>query len=69
MVTWIAEILVHPERRRQGIDTHIMKELLRITGHTTIYVEALVETEGFLESFGITKKTTLVAYSRKPFTT
>jgi GNAT superfamily N-acetyltransferase len=69
MVTWIAEILVHPERRRQGIGTHIMKELLRITGHTAIYAEALVGTEGFLESFGITKRTTLVACACKPFTT
>ncbi|MDN5940529.1 MAG: GNAT family N-acetyltransferase [Nitrospira sp.] len=68
-VTWIAEILVHPGRRRQGIGANIMKELLRVTGHTAIYAEAFVETEGFLEVFGITKKSKLVACSRKPFTT
>lgn len=68
-VTWIAEILVHPERRRQGVGTHIMKELLRVTSHTAVYAEAFVGTEGFLESFGITKKSKLVACSRKPLAT
>ncbi|MGQ0811264.1 MAG: GNAT family N-acetyltransferase [Nitrospiraceae bacterium] len=65
VVTWIAEILVHPERRRQGIGTRIMQELLRVTGHTAIYAEAFVGTAGFLEAFDITKKSKLVACSRK----
>lgn len=69
MVTWIAEILVHPEHRRQGVGTHIMSELLRMTSHTTIYVEALVGNEGFNVSFGITPKMKLVACSRKPLIT
>lgn len=69
MVTWIAEILVHPERRRQGVGTHIMNELLAVTGHTCIYAEVLVGTEGFFESFGIMKRSKLVACSRKPLTT
>jgi GNAT superfamily N-acetyltransferase len=64
-VTWIAEILVQPERRRQGIGAHIMKEVLRLTNHTAIYAEMFVENEGFLESFGIRKQPRLVAYSRK----
>lgn len=66
MVTWIAEILVHPEYRRQGIGTRIMNELLRVTGHTSIYAEALTGNEGFFASFDIKPKTTLVACSRKP---
>lgn len=66
VVTWIAEILVHPERRRQGIGTRIMNELLRVTGHTCIYAQALVGTERFNESFGIMKRSKLVACSRKP---
>jgi GNAT superfamily N-acetyltransferase len=61
--------LVHPERRRQGIGAQIMKELLGVTGHTCIYAEALAGTEGFPESFGIMKRSKLVACSRKPFTT
>ena len=69
IVTWIAEILVHPGRRRQGIGARIMHELLRVTGHTVIYAEALAGTEGFNESFGITKKSMLVACSRKPLVT
>lgn len=67
-VTWIAEILVHPERRRQGIGTHIMNELVRVADHTAIYAETFLGTEGFFEPFGIRKKNTLVACSRKPFT-
>lgn len=63
-VTWIAEILVHPERRRQRIGTRIMTELLRATSHTAVYAEAFAGMEGFLESFGITKKSKLVACSR-----
>lgn len=66
VVTWIAEILVHPERRRQGIGTQIMNELLRATSHTAVYAEAFSGMEGFLESFGITKKSKLVACSRRP---
>lgn len=68
-VTWIATILVHPERRRQGIGTHIMNELLRVTSHTAIYIEAFVGNENFFASFGIKPKTKLVACSRKPSTT
>lgn len=65
VATWIAEILVHPEYRRQGVGARIMKEVLRVSSHTAIYAEALVETAGFLESFGIKKQPRLVAYSRK----
>lgn len=68
-VTWIAEILVHPEYRRKGIGTQIMTELLRLTNHTALYGEAFVGTEGFFSSFDITPKTKLVACSRKPLTT
>lgn len=64
VVTWIAEILVHPDRRRQGIGTRMMNELLRVTSHTAVYAEAFAGMEGFLESFGITKKSKLVACSR-----
>ncbi len=69
LVTWIAEILVHPERRLQGIGTRMMSELLRVTGHTAVYAEALVGTEGFNESFGIMKRRKLIACSRSPLTT
>lgn len=68
-VTWIAEILIHPERRRQGVGTHIMNELLRLTNHTAIYNHALVGNEDFFASFGIKPKTKLIACSRKPLTT
>jgi|CXWL01.1.fsa_nt_gi predicted GNAT family N-acyltransferase len=69
MVTWIAEILVHPERRRQGVGTLIMNELLRVTNHTAIYTQAFVGNEDFFASFGIKPKTKLIACSRKPLTT
>lgn len=65
-VTWLVEILIHPERRRQGIGSQIMKELLGVTGHTCIYAEVLAGTEGFFESFGIMKRSKLVACSRRP---
>jgi GNAT superfamily N-acetyltransferase len=68
VVTWIAEILVRPERRRQGIGTRIMTELLRVTRHTAIYAEAFAGIEGFNESFGITRNNRLVACSRKSLT-
>lgn len=68
MVTWIAEILVHPERRRQGIGTRMMTELLRVTGHTAVYADALAGTERFNESFGLMKRSALVACSRRPVT-
>lgn len=68
-VTSIAEILLHPKRRRQGIGTRIMNELLRVTSHTSIYVEAFAGTEGFFESFSITKRSKLAACSRKWLTT
>lgn len=68
-VTWIAEILVHPERRRQRVGAHIMKELLRVTNHTAIYTQAFVGNENFFASFGIKPKSKLVACPRKPLTT
>lgn len=69
IVTWLAEILVHPERRRQGIGRLMMNELLPLTSHTAVYAESFVETQGFLLAFNIKPQPRLVACSRKPLTT
>ncbi len=65
-VTWIAEVLVDPDYRRQGIGTKLMNEILDRVRHTAIYTEVFVGTESFFEKFGITPQTKLVACSRKP---
>lgn len=64
-VTWIAEILVDPDHRHQGIGTRLMNEIIDRTRHTAVYTGAFVGTEGFFEKFRITKKPILVAISRK----
>ncbi|ULA63786.1 MAG: hypothetical protein LZF86_110485 [Nitrospira sp.] len=69
MVTWLAEILVHPEYRRKGIGRMMMNELLPVTSHTAIYTQAFVGNEDFFTSFVIKSKAMLVACSRKPLTT
>lgn len=64
-ITWVAEILVAPEYRRQGVGTAIMNQILLKAHHTAIYAEIFSGTEHFFNKFGITAKQKLVACSRR----
>lgn len=65
-VTWIAEVLVDPAHRRQGIGSALMNEAIAAARHTAIYAEALPGGESFFAKFGIVPRSGLVACSRKP---
>lgn len=63
--SWIAEILVLPNRQRQGIGSQLLSQLKKTYGHTAIYSEIFDGTEDFFELNGITLSRQMWAVSRR----
>lgn len=62
--THIAEVILHPNYRRRGIGTEIMKCVEQRYGHTSIYLDTFKGSEPFFIELGYTKRDMIVFSKR-----
>lgn len=63
--TYLTEIIVHPEFQRKGIGRKLMQSFMKNFQHTYIYVIGMSNTEEFFEKFGLLRRSTIFACSKK----
>jgi GNAT superfamily N-acetyltransferase len=64
LYTTVAEILIHPDHRRQGVGRKIMQQVECDWGHTPIFLAAFEHNREFFEACGYTVRPTMLVASK-----